>query len=75
MKQHNIPVLPPPIPCPEQNELITHISRARNPSGDILEAKYFVPLGQNMGELTEGSQAERLIIPAWLSIEAGLEAV
>lgn len=60
---------------PGTNELIMHISRDGNPSGDILEAKYFVHAGQNMGELTEGSQAERLIIAAWLSIEAELEAV
>lgn len=60
---------------PWTNVLIMHISRDRNPSGDILEAKYFIPLGQNTGELTKGSQAEGLIIAAWLSIEAGLEAM
>lgn len=75
MKQHNIPVLPQTMTLPWTNELIMHILRDRIPSGDILEAKYFVPLGQNMGELTEESQVERLIIAAWLSIEAGLEAM
>lgn len=50
-----------------------HISKAGNPSGDLLESKMFcsVPLGQNMGEIMEGSQAERLIIAACLSVEAG----
>lgn len=53
-----------------------HISKAGNPSGD-LESKMLcsVPLGQNIGEIMEGSQAERLIIVPCLSVEAGLEAV
>lgn len=55
---------------------IMHISKAGNPSGD-LESKMLcsVPLGQNIGEIMEGSQAERLIIVPCLSVEAGLEAV
>lgn len=70
-------------PCPAStcdpalySELIMHISKAGSPSGDLLERKILccVPLGKNMGEIVEGSQAGRLIIAACLSVEAGLEA-
>lgn len=51
-----------------------HISKAGNPSGDLPENKMLcsVPLGQNTCEIMKGSQAERLISAACLSVEAGL---
>lgn len=54
-----------------------YITQTRSPSEDLLENKMFCPvsLGQKMGEIVEGSQAERLIIAACLSEEAGFKMV